>query len=286
MKLSKKQKIFKKILIIIVVVLIIVGVNVFQDSVRNFFYLISSPLQKQLWQASDKISDFFAGFFLAEKLAEEREELRLYNQELLARIIAFKELEEENKILRQALEIGLKKEFELILAQICGKDIGQDFLLLDRGSKDNVSKDQPVVTQEKVLCGKISQVYKDFSKLALVSNEKSSFDVKIISPLEVEAIKSKDKTSKPLMGQDMEITAILKGKGGQQAFLELIPREAEIELGDFVVTSSLGKVFPANLLVGKIKKILKSDVEHFQQAEVALSCDIKELQYLFIVSQY
>ncbi len=271
MRLSKKQK----ILIIILSLSIIALLNVFQKPARNFFYLISSPIQKKLWRVGDRASDFFAGMFFAEKLEQERERIHLDNQRLLARIIALKELEQENKILREALELGLKEDFALILTEIVGKDISQDFILLDRGFQDGILIDQPVITQQKVVCGKIAEVYKDFSKLALISNKKSSFDVKLEGKPASNAFGVAD------AGGD--ITVVAKGKGNQRLVVELIPKGNELEVGDLVQTSALGKIFPGNLLVGKIKKILRSDVEPFQQAEVEIACDIRELEKLFII---
>lgn len=261
MRLSKKQK----ILIIILGLSIITLLNVFQQPTRNFFYSISSPIQKKLRRVGDRVSDFFAGMFFAEKLEQEREKIHAYNQQLLARVFLLKGLEEENKTLREALELGLKKDFTLALTEIVGKDISQDFILLDKGSEDGILINQPVITQQKVLCGKIFEVYKDFSKLALISDKKSSFDVKL---------------------EGGDITVVAKGKGNQRLLVELIPKEDEIEIGGLVLTSALGKIFPSNLLVGKIKKILRSDVDPFQQAEVEIACDIGELEKLFIIIDY
>jgi len=53
---------------------------------------------------------------------------------------------------------------------------------------------------------------------------------------------------------------------------------------DIVITSSLGKVFPKGLLIGRIKAIEKKDVEPFQEAWIEPAFNIKRLETLFIIT--
>ncbi|MFH1894783.1 MAG: rod shape-determining protein MreC, partial [Patescibacteria group bacterium] len=77
-----------------------------------------------------------------------------------------------------------------------------------------------------------------------------------------------------------------KGQGALGAILDLVPREFEIKEGDSVLTSALGGVFPGGILVGKISKVEKNDVESFQKAQVQPSFDIKELEDVFIIVNF
>lgn len=268
MKISSKKS---KVLIgIVVVVLVIVLLNVFQKEVRTFFYSISAPIQKVLWGAGDRVSDFFESLIRTGKLKSEMDELKLKNQELLSQIAVLKEVENENRVLREALEIELQKDFELIVSRITGKDISQDFILINKGSEDGVSQNMPVITQQKVLLGKISQVYENFSKVMLISNKKSSFDAKILASEE---------------GKE-DISGVIKGQGNFKILLDLLPRDKEINQGDIVISSWLGGVFPGELLIGEVKKVKKSDIDLFQKAEVEPFFDISQAEILFIISSF
>jgi len=261
MKFNSKKK---KILIgIIIVVLVIVLLNFFQREVREVFYCFSAPIQKVLWGAGERIADFLAGILRAGDLKKEIDELKFKNQELLVQIITLEELKKENKILREALEIELQKDFKITLAQVIGKDISQDFLLIDKGAKDDILENMPVITQQKVLVGRISQVYDKFSKVMLISNKDSSFDAKIGN-----------------------VSGVVKGQGNLKILFDLIPREEEISQGDIVITSALGGIFPEGFLVGKIKEIQKSDVEPFQQAKIEPAFDISQAENLFIILEF
>ena len=96
MKLSRKKT--KVLAGIAVVILAIVLLNVFQKEVRNFFYCISSPVQKVLWKAGERSSGFLEGIIRTGNLKNKLDELSSKNQELLSQIIILQELEEENDI--------------------------------------------------------------------------------------------------------------------------------------------------------------------------------------------
>jgi len=278
-KLSPKVKI-GLIIVLLITFFIVLNLTGFSKEAKNFFYLISSPIQRTLWRAGDNLSDFFEVISEIEKLkkgadelsfidtlrcARVNEELLLKNQALEAENARLKELKKENEVLREALEIGLEKEFKLLLSDVTGKDISQDALLINKGSKDGILKDFPVITQQKALIGRCGEVYENFSKVILISNKESSFDAKI---------------------SDSDIQGLVKGKGNLKLFLDLIPQEKEINEGAIIVTTALGGIFPDGLLVGEIKKVLKSDIQPWQQAEIEPAFDIKELETLFILINF
>ena len=278
MKISPRVKI-GLITVLLIAFFIVLNLTSFSKEVKNFFYLISSPIQKTLWRAGNNLSDFFEAISEIEKLKKENEELLLENQALTAENASLKELKKENEVLREALEIGLEKEFKLVLAEVIGKDISQDVLLINKGSKDGILKDFPVITQQKSLIGKCGEVYENFSKVILISNKESSFDAKIIG--------SQNSSEADLGGDDdNDIQGLVKGKGNLKLFLDLIPQEKEINEGNLVVTTTLGGIFPRGLLVGEIKKVLKSDIQPWQGAEIEPAFDIKELETLFILINF
>lgn len=252
-------------LLVLLAVVVIVALNFFQNKVRNFFYLVSAPIQASLWQAGQGVSDFFATITEFRNLKKENEELKLKINSLLAENASLKELKKENETLRKALNLGLQEEFKLTLVQVIGKDISQDSLTINKGSKHGIAKNMPVITEQKNLVGRISEVYDDFSKVMLISSKDSSFDAKV---------------------QEQEIFGVAKGQGGLKAFINRVPQDKEIKQGDILVTSVLGGVFPAGLLVGEIKEVKKSDLEPFQQAEISLFFDIGKLENLFVINPY
>jgi rod shape-determining protein MreC len=261
------MKIIFKIVIPVLIIIFFVFLNLGSISprVKNLFYLVSEPAQKWLWQKGAHLSNFFETISEIKSLKKELDQEKLKNKTLMSENLALSELKKENETLREALGIGLKKDFKLIFSQVIAKDVSSDSIRIDKGFKDGVKNGLPVITQQKILIGKISQVSENFSDVMLISNKESSFDAKIL---------------------DTETYGIIKGKGNFELDFDLVPKEKEMRKGDFLVTSALGGVFPPGLLIGEIKEVKNSDVELFQKAEIKPAFDIKELEFLFVITEW
>lgn len=270
MKISSKRS---KILIVVIGVLLILSLNFFQKEVKNFFYLVSAPIQNAFWEAGDRISDFFETTFGAGNLKKEKEELQQKNQELLRAVAQLEELKKENEELRKALELELEKEFKLILADISGKDPLRDAVFINKGSKDGISRNFPVITSQKTLVGKIEEVYNNFSKVDLISDKNSSFSAQVI-----DIYSSPDSSTK--------IQGIVRGEGGYKIVLDLVPQKIKIEKGNPVITTGFDDIFPEGLLVGSIKTVLGVATPPFQKAEIEPAFNLEELGTVFIISEF
>lgn len=268
----------KNFLLIFLLVIVILFLNFYQKEVRNYFYLISSPTQKFFLENKNRIFDFletsikvsrgpFNKWNEIKNLKKENQELKTKIVELIAEKAFLQEFKTENEKLRTALGLGLEKEFNLILTQIINKNISEDFLLINKGSKDGIEKNFPVITEQKVLIGKISEVFENFSRVILITNKKSSFDGKV-----------------------NEIYGMINGKGGTAYFefskdIENNQEKKEIKEGDLVITSSLGGIFPSGILIGEIKSFKKDDLAAFQQAEIKPLVNIQQIEKLLIIKK-
>jgi len=259
------MKVGFKIILIILVVLFLFFLNFYQKNIKNFFYSISLPIEKFLWQKGKETSNIFETIFEAQKLKVENRDLRFKNQELLQSQILSAELKKENETLRKALGIGLEKEFKLIFSNVIGKDILNDYILINRGSEGGVSKDLVVITEERVLVGKVDEVYKDFSRVILISNPQ------IFVPAEI---------------LDKETNILVKGKGNGHIFADFIPLDLKVSIGDVVFSAFAKKTLPRGLLIGALKEIKKEDIGPFQQAEITPFFDLSQIDNLFIIKEF
>jgi len=267
----EKKNIKKIALILVFLFLIVWALNSlnknsgFLNNFKGFFYSISQPIQKPLWQAGNSVSGFLKGIFQGGKIKEENEKLKADYENLLSQNIAIDELKKENEFLRKALELGLNEEFKLVLAEVISKDISQDSILINKGLKDGLSQGMTVITEQKVLLGRVSEVFDKFSRVILISNQESFFPVTI---------------------QAAQATGIVRGKGKGQLSLEEIPQNKEIKEDDIILTTSLGGNFPKGLLVGKVKNIKTSDTEPFQKTEIHSFLNIEDVKTVFAVTSF
>jgi len=251
--------------VLIVVFFLVLNLTPLGKEVKNFFYLIAFPIQRIFWDAGNRASGFFEFIIEMKHLKEENEELKLKIQDLLVKSNVLEEFKKENEMLREALKIGLEKDFKLAWAEISGKKISPDLVSINKGAQDGILKDFPVITQQKILVGKIGQVYKNFSEVLLISHPQSVFNGKVT---------------------ESEILGVVKGEGNLKISFEQIPKEAEIGEGDLVVTSALAGDYPQGLIVGEISQVKKSDLESFQSAQIQPGFDIKYLEKLFIITEW
>ena len=269
--INKKRNNWLKVLIgAATLIFLLVIINFFVSPIKNYFYTLSAPFQKSFWSAGGSSSNFLGSFLNAGYLAKENEDLKNENQKLLSQIASLQSIEQGNQA-QSAISISCQNnEVQFVMAGVVGLD-DNDIVSINKGSADGISEGMPVVNQQNVLFGKIFKVYKNFSKVILISNKNSVINVKIQQ--------SQDST-------DPEVDGIIKGNGGLTAYLDLIPIDSNINSGDVLVTSAIEKLFPKDLLVGKILQKEKNDQKPFQQAQVSLFFDVKATDNLFVITNY
>lgn len=269
----------KKVIIFAVLLSLLISINLFQVKFKNFVYFLSAPLQKNLSKAGKEISNFFEVIFKMKDLEKQNKTLLIENQELKSQTALLKELEKENKILRESLELGLQEDFQLSLSYIISKDPFRDSILINKGARDGTFEDMVVVTPQKALLGKVEKVYDNFSRVRLITDKGFSFSGRI----QPEIVAS-ETTEQSLRYED--VTGIIKGGGNFELFFDLIPQEAKIQTGQQVVTISLDGAFPKGLFVGEIESIEKSDLQPYQRAKIKPAFDLTNLEFVFVILNY
>jgi rod shape-determining protein MreC len=255
------------IVLFFVFVILILLANLFCGKVRNFFYSFSNPIQGSLWEAGGKSANFLAGIWQVENIKSELNRLEGKSDELDVKNVALNNLEQENKFLREALNLGLEKKYGLILGRIISKNLSEDSVIINKGSKDGISLGDSVISQQEIVAGKVSEVFENYSKVTLLSNKNFLFDIKI-------------------QHVDKSVFAAARGGGNFRIFLDYISQEEIISEGDLVLTNCAGSIFPNNLLIGKVGKIIKNDLETFQKAEIEPAFDLKEVENIFIIQKF
>ena len=199
------------------------------------------------------------------KLKTANDESQKIIQELLAEKASSAEIKKENETLREALQIGLQKDFQLAFAQVIGKDIGQESILINQGAGDGLLVGMPVVTEQKILLGRISEIFENFSRVILISNKESSFDAKV---------------------SGTDVTGIARGRGGSKIEFDLVPQDKALEVDDLVVSSSLGGIYPEGLLAGVVSKVSRNDVTPFYKAEIVPLFDLQKTVAIFVILNF
>jgi len=264
------RKISKKYLIIVIVLIVgLIFLNFIPGLVKkmnNIIFKIFSPIEKLFFRVGDKVIGFFEIVLSIKDLNRENTLLEGKNLELETEIIRLKEIERENQILREGLNISQRNQLNLEFASVVGKDIegSQDWILINKGSDDGLKKDMAVISKEFVLAGKTIEVMPDFSKVILITNRES-----IVAAL-IEGERSQGLVKKEKRGK---------------LFMDFIPRNEKLEIGERIITSGMDKIYPEGILIGKIETIDLSQNQLFQRITISPAVDFSKLEEVFVIRQ-
>ncbi len=237
--------------------------------VENIVNVIVTPIQKLITNAQGGVNHFFGYFSDVDAIKKENEKLKKENSELTGKLETVKIYENENETLRALL--GLKEsitEYETEAAQIVSRDPGNWFgtFTVDKGSANGVIVDQAVITNNKALVGRVYEVGSNWAKVITLIDPQFSAGALIERSGEYSVT---------------EGDAQLEREGKLK--LSYISKNTDIIVGDTLVTSGLGGIFPPGLLIGKVQT-MKTDVQGISQyAVVEPLYDIGKIKNVLII---
>lgn len=231
--------------------------------IENIVFRVSAPFQRVGYGLGNGASNVLGFLGSIKDLSSENGELKSKLEKALVDKARIEELEIENNELREQLAYKQKASFELISGIIISKDPNNlsRTININKGSNDNVEKDDYVIVSDGILVGKVDEVYSNYSKVILITDIYSRIKARI---------------------QDSDTDGIVSGEHGLGLVMDLIPQNKVIKKGDTVVTYDVEKELPG-LLVGEVEEVNNADNELFQKARIKSPVDFKELTYIFIL---
>ncbi len=226
---------------------------------------VSFPLQQGAQTTFLWFKEVGEDYIFLSRVQEENKDLK--------RIISA--LREENNRLREALMTGerLKKlytwqsehPYSSQVAQVYARGPSTWFktVLVNKGEKDRVTKDMAVATSEGVV-GRVIEVSADTAKVLLIIDANSAVDVIV---------------------QHSRAQGILEGKIEDPCILKYVQKNEEVQVGDKVLTSGLGGIFPKGLVVGTVTNVDRKRPGIFQYIEVTPAVDLSKLEEVLILGE-
>ena len=185
----------------------------------------------------------------------------------------YREIERENTELRRQLGFQQSLEIEKIPAVIIGSDPGNIFntLIIDKGSKDGIVRDMPVVAFYEGFQGLVGKVVETgySSSKVLPLYDQSFFAAARLQNLRYEGLVNGSSNSKN------RILMSYVNKNGKE----------RISYGDIVITSGMKSVYPKGIYIGRVRSISAKEYETSLQLEIEPTVDFSRLEYVFILKQ-
>lgn len=245
------------LLLVFISLYMIVNNNAYQ---RSKYLVVEREVVGNVYNISNKVFSYLglkkANSNLLEKIAE-LETRNLYLENYIS---------EYNLQLK---ELGIRDsmifhEYDFSCARVVNSNISglENLITLNKGSSDNVKPDMAVLSSEGVV-GIIMSVSENFSVVIPILNSKSQLSCMI--------------KSSGYYGS-------LAWNGKDSRFVNMIdlPRHAEFEVGDTVVTG-FSEVFPQGILIGVVEDSKRQKDDNLNTLNVRLFTDFSNLKEVMIV---
>jgi len=153
---------------------------------------------------------------------------------------------------------------------VVGRDPNEEFygFTINKGSLAGVSAGDPVIT-ESGLVGRVTKVGATYSKVSTIFNP----DVQVAA-----------------IGANTGDPGILSGgkKLADQNQVELtgLDPKASVQEGELIVTSGMGGVFPANIVIGTVQSISTGSLDISLTAVLKPTSEIQTVKDVFVITSF
>lgn len=238
---------------------------------RNAVCALLTPLQNAFNAATEAVAGFTAYFYKFDELAEENERLRSEVSSLRAQIYDFAEMEDMYAWMSDYLELKMRHtDFKMTAATVTGRESGNysRVLTLDVGSGAGIKLNMPVVTSDGVV-GRITEVGSNWSKVTTITCAGSAVGAYVEKTSEEGVCEGKFDLSK-----DGLLT------------LSYLSKDNLPNVGDRVLTTGYGSVYPRGLVVGYVDSVSMNPYSRAPEVYVKCAADFSSLTRVMVITEF
>ncbi len=187
------------------------------------------------------------------------------NEVLKARLIALRENAAAQERYDKIQNFRNSQSYSSIIANVIGRDPSNwnAALIIDKGHAEGIEVGQPVVSSLGVV-GRIFEVGHNTSKVILLSDPTFA----------VAAVVQRSRENGLLTGT---LQGVLR--------LQYLTDNADVKVGDTIVTSRMSTAFPEGILIGQITDVQASVNSHTVECLVDPAVDLSELEEVIVIKK-
>lgn len=211
-------------------------------------------------------SPFRAAGGLIEGIGVSRERLDALeeqNAELRARLAELEEARQENERLRALVDFAEERRLAKLGAHVIRRPVSiwEGVIVVDRGSVDGVESGMPVIAAQGLI-GQVAEVSPHSATVRLLTDQQSGVAALV---------------------QSTRATGVVRGSVTGELSLGFIDREQLPQPGDVVLTSGLGGVYPAGIVVGDVTAVDDRRGELYPRVTVESRVQVDRVEEVFIL---
>ncbi|EKO3584152.1 rod shape-determining protein MreC [Vibrio metschnikovii] len=237
------------------------------DAFSQVRFLLNSavaPIQYAADLPRSMFDGFYDRFSSRQQLMESNHGLKREVLILKSALILLDQYREENQRLRKLLGSSFVRDEKKVVAEVMGVDTSpyRHQVVIDKGRVDGVYEGQPVIN-EKGIVGQVTFVAAHNSRVLLLIDPNSAVPVQNIRN---------------------DIRVIASGNGQTDEIqLEHIATSTDMNVGDMLVTSGLGGIYPEGYPVAYITEVDKDTRREFAVIKATPVVDFTRLRYLLLI---
>ncbi|MBI5286307.1 MAG: rod shape-determining protein MreC [Deltaproteobacteria bacterium] len=227
--------------------------------------ILTIPFQTVITYTMKGTRDIWAGYVYLLKVKEENDVLKETVARLREENHRLKEASLANERLREILSFKETTPLPFKGAEVIGIENSgwTRTAILDRGTRDGVLKDMVVITPLGIV-GRVIEAHPGTSRVLLATDPRSNIDAII---------------------QRTRVKGIVEGRGDDRLTLKYVRQTEDLQVGDIVISSGLGGVFPKGLAIGGVIKVEMAEEGFFKLVEVKPFVDFKKLEEILVVTK-
>jgi rod shape-determining protein MreC len=232
----------------------------FLDSMAG---LILSPFQNFFTHTIQTVSDGIGHYFFLVDTARENDQLKLEVQRLISEKNQLVERVASQKRLSKLMAYEDDWKKKAVVASVIGRGATQwsKVVVINKGTQSGLSDHLAVVTDAGVI-GQIIHAGLNTSTVLLIVDGRSAVDA---------------------LFQGSRISGVVVGSGEDQCHLKFVPNTADVKVGDYVLSSGLGGIFPKGLIIGKVSQVSRKKQGLFQDITLIPSSDLSRLEEVLVL---
>jgi rod shape-determining protein MreC len=230
---------------------------------EQFVIEITAPFQKLIKQTTKSTEELWLNYFRLVDIHHENTQLKNEIHELKMANSRYRELLATQERIEELLQFKQTINRPVLAAQVIGLDPTGWFksVIIDKGKWAGLRLDMPVVNAFGVV-GRVVSVSSNYAKVLLIIDQNSAVDCLVQ--------RSRDR-------------GMLKGLMSEICKLDYVAKSNDITMGDMVVTSGLGGVFPKGLPVGRILDVKEIPGELFKDIKIRTAVDFSKLEEVLVI---
>ncbi len=189
-------------------------------------------------------------------------------------------LERENRLLRRMLGFKDASSHGLLLGRVIARGGTSGWwqsVRINRGSKDGVQPNQAVITIDG-LVGKTTAVTGHTADVLLITDPANRIACRLERTGDLGVARGLGTGLSGKSDFEMVIAA-------QPTTVDYVDKDAQIAVGDMVLSSGLGGTYPGGLILGTVLGSEMDDSRLYQRLQVRPAADLARLQYVWVVSE-